>query len=108
MSDGEQDPNDLNKRIQDAKQRIRDDNEPWPTHPDVGHPTKNFVPYATMFKHAGPPYDEGRVVCIACNWDFLYKDILDGELEEDHCPNCNVWAQNYWKDKPHRKVPANA
>jgi len=77
--------------------------EEWPDHPDVTGSGEKFVPYATMFKLNTS--DSDFVNCINCNAPFPLQDLLEHELNEDQCPECKVWDVQYWKEKPHRKVP---
>lgn len=67
-----------------------------------------FVPYKTMFKLDPSKVrlvaKENLVFCVNCNADFPLVDLLDAELEEDQCPECKVWAPQYWNDKLSRRV----
>ncbi len=66
-------------------------------------PDEPFVPYATMFKLSEA--DSGTVECVACNAMFPLSDLLSGELEENHCPECRNYADSYWRRFRHRVVP---
>jgi hypothetical protein len=71
----------------------------------MDYPDEPFVPWATMFKLDRP---DGNVVeCVACRAMFLRSDLMDGELEENHCPRCNTSASEHWRGRPHRIVPPN-
>lgn len=66
-------------------------------------PTERFIPYATMFKLLA--VDSRVVECVACGSLFPASDIIEGELEEDQCPHCKVWAMQWWMDRDHRPAP---
>ena len=84
------------------KGRVMDPNDQLPALP----PPEPFVPYATIFT-LDPPNENPRsmVRCLNCGVQYPLKDLQDGELNDDQCPSCKRWALDYWKDKPHRKVP---
>lgn len=69
----------------------------------MDYPDEPFVPFATMFKLDRP--DGGTVECVACSAMFPLSDLLEGELEEDHCPKCRNHASSYWRRFRHRPVP---
>jgi hypothetical protein len=73
-----------------------------------GNPKGLFHPYVTMFKlhiKGRTVFKETTVSCVNCNANFPLQDLLTNELEEDQCPKCEVWARQYWADKPSRSVP---
>jgi hypothetical protein len=67
-----------------------------------------FVPYKTMFKldhsKVRTIAKETLIFCVNCRSSFPLQDLLNSELEEDQCPECKVWAPQYWADKPCRSV----
>ena len=89
---------DLNRRLR--RKAMEQDNLP-----DLP-PPEPFIPYATIFK-LEPPGEAARktVRCLECHAPYLLSDLLEGELNNDQCPTCKTWALQYFKSKPHRKVP---
>lgn len=79
--------------------------EEWPTHPDVGPPKDPFVEYATIFKIEPNEAVEDYVYCVECLAMYPLADLLTGVVREDECPTCHTWAMDYYKNKPHRRVP---
>lgn len=59
-----------------------------------------FIAYGTMFKLEGP--DSTLVECVQCGDLYPLKDLLEGELREDCCPNCGTTAERYWSNTEHR------
>lgn len=77
------------------------------------------LPYCTIFKLENPVlmfeadgksghlFHPGRraVVCQNCEASYPLKDLLGGELNEEDCPKCKMTCWEFWKGKPHQKVP---
>jgi DNA-directed RNA polymerase subunit RPC12/RpoP len=68
-------------------------------------PAEPFVPFATIFK-LDPPGESPRntVRCLSCGEQYPLTDLLEGELNDDQCPECGRWALDYWRDKIYRSV----
>ena len=68
-----------------------------------------FRPYNTIFKlpppGESPPQRRHMVQCISCYAEFSIADVITGELNTDSCPVCHMTSDEYWENRPHRKVP---
>jgi hypothetical protein len=101
---------DLNRRIHKAKdevaQQLREKAMEYDDILNALPPPEKFVPYATMFK-LEPPGEAARSVvrCLTCQAPYPLQDVLADELYVDQCPTCKTWAEDYWREKPHRKAP---
>ena len=62
-----------------------------------------FKPYATMFKSSH--VDSTVVECVSCKTMYPLSDLLDGELNEEDCPHCEVTAAEHYADRPHQPLP---
>lgn len=86
-------------------------------HQDCERQDEGFVPYQTMFKlpvlgvtpgFKGLPVNwpvRSEVLCVKCGDPFPLKDLLECELEENHCPHCDTTAQVHWAGIQSRAVP---
>lgn len=99
---------DFQKRVRDI-QKMNEKPQPKPK-------PSNFVPYSTMFKLEEPPRPENEaditsrvLVCVSCGrmleWRIysVAPDKMDAE-----CPMCHVKACDFWKEKSHKELDADA
>jgi hypothetical protein len=67
-----------------------------------------FVPFATMHKLQTATTELPRALeCISCGDLLLLKYyVLDPKKFDGRCRSCGLRAEDFWKDKTHRKVEA--
>lgn len=71
-----------------------------------------FVPFASMFKLEPPgrPGTAGHLLprqleCVNCGMGFSWAVYtIEPPHFDERCPECGVWAKNFYKDKPHREL----
>jgi hypothetical protein len=71
-----------------------------------------FIPYATMFKlevrfrpeMAENPYPR-QLKCVNCGMQLAWSIYtVEPTHFDERCPECKVWAKDFWKDKPHKEL----
>lgn len=70
-----------------------------------------FTPVATMFKHelGESGHSPRRLECVNCKVP-LERRIYDTapEVFDESCASCGMSAEDYWRNKVHRKVETDA
>ncbi len=70
-----------------------------------------FTPYDTMFKlqTSTTEIHPRKLECVHCGHvlDWRLYSVAPVEFDNE-CHQCRIRAQDFWKDKPHRKVENHA